>query len=77
MWALQGRLEHGKITLARADWNRRFVDQLVQFPSNMVHDDMPDALSYVAQLSQGRTFEDFSEVEDVPYWKPLDRQIGF
>lgn len=76
-WALQGRLEHGKIIFAKGPWNRDAEDQFVQFPSTMVHDDIPDAISYIAQLSQGRTFEDFSELEDTPYWTPLDAQIGF
>lgn len=77
LWAIQGRLEHGHITFARGDWNDEMEDQLVQFPSTMVHDDIPDALSYIAQLSQGRTFEDFSEIADEPYWKPQDASVGF
>jgi predicted phage terminase large subunit-like protein len=76
-WALQGRLEHGKIKFRRAPWNKDVEDQLTQFPSKMVHDDIPDALSYVAQLSQGRIFGDFSDVEAEPYWKPLDAAIGY
>jgi len=75
IWALQGRLEHGKISFRRAAWNKDVEDQLTQFPSTMVHDDIPDALSYIAQLSQGRVVEDFGEVED--YWKPVDEAIGF
>lgn len=75
IWALQGRFEHGKIRFLRAPWNNDAEDQLTQFPSRMVHDDIPDALSYVAQLSQGRVFADFENVED--YWKPQDLAIGF
>lgn len=75
IWALQGRLEHGKISFRRAAWNKDVEDQLTQFPSTMVHDDIPDALSYIAQLSRGRIVEDFGEVED--YWKPVDEAIGF
>ena len=77
IWALQGRLEHGKIAFARGDWNDDLEDQLVQFPSKMVHDDIPDALSYVAQLSKGRMFEDFSDLATEPYWKPQDAAIGY
>lgn len=77
VWALQGRLEHGKITLCRAPWNKEVEDQLTQFPSKMVHDDIPDALSYIAQLSQGRMLEDLSDVAAEPYWKPLDEAIGY
>ena len=77
VWALQGLLEHGKVSFLRAPWNMDLEDQLTQFPSKMVHDDIPDALSYIAQLAQGRVGEDFSEEADVPYWTPLDEQIGF
>jgi hypothetical protein len=76
-WALQGRLEHGKITFRPAAWNKDVEDQLTQFPSRMVHDDIPDALSYVAQLTEGRLFDDFSADADEPYWRPLDRAVGF
>jgi len=77
IWALQGRLEHGKIKFKRAEWNRDLEDQMTQFPSLMVHDDIPDALSYIAQLSQGRVLHDFGDVESEPYWKPVDADIGF
>ena len=78
MWALQGRLEHGLITFqAGAPWLHDAEDQILHFPSKMVHDDIPDALAYVAQLAEGRVFGDFAELESEPYWKPLDRQIGF
>jgi predicted phage terminase large subunit-like protein len=77
VWALQGRLEHGKITFKPAPWNRDVEDQLAHFPSRMVHDDIPDALSYIAQLTQGRVFQDFSGFDDEPYWKPQDATVGF
>lgn len=77
VWALQGRLEHGKISFKPAPWNKDVEDQLGQFPSKMVHDDIPDALSYIAQLTQGRVFEDFSGLGDEPYWKAQDASVGF
>src|SRR5574341_39456 len=77
LWAIQGRLEHGKITFAKGYWNRELEDQLVQFPSTQVKDDIPDAISYIAQLSQGRVFEDHSELDGVQYWNPVDPLIGF
>jgi predicted phage terminase large subunit-like protein len=76
-WALQGRFEHGRIKLKPGKWNRKLIDQLLMFPSAMVHDDGPDALSYTAQISQGRVFFDFSGIEDKPYWAPQDTDIGF
>ena len=51
MWALQGRFEQGLITMAPGDWNTTFIDQLMQFPSRLTHDDLIDALAYVDQLA--------------------------
>jgi hypothetical protein len=40
VWALQGRFEHGRIVLNQdEDWDT-FVDQLLLFPANGVHDDL-------------------------------------
>jgi predicted phage terminase large subunit-like protein len=77
LWALQGRMEHGKISFARASWNTAMEDQMLQFPSRMVHDDIPDAISYIAQLSQGRMMENFDDLESEPYWRPQDEAVGF
>jgi predicted phage terminase large subunit-like protein len=51
MWALQGRFENGYITLSKAEWNIKFLDQLFQFPDSLTHDDLIDALAYVDQLA--------------------------
>ena len=51
MWALQGRFENGYITLNKAEWNIKFLDQLFQFPDSLTHDDLIDALAYVDQLA--------------------------
>jgi len=56
IWALQGRMEHGRVSLAEGDWNAKFLDQLFQFPSHLVKDDLIDSLSYIDQLAT------------VPYW---------
>ena len=52
MWALQGRFENGYITLRKAEWNIRFLDQLFQFPDPLTHDDLVDALAYIDQLAK-------------------------
>ena len=52
MWALQGRFENGYISIKKAEWNNRFLDQLFQFPDPLTHDDLIDALAYVDQLAQ-------------------------
>ena len=68
IWSLQGRFEHGRIVLnSEEDWDV-FVDQLLMFPSQGVHDDLPDALSYIDQLAVTSYFEE----EDSDEWEPLD-----
>lgn len=51
VWSLQGRFEHGRITLNKGDWNSEFVDELMQFPDPRTHDDLVDALSYLDQVA--------------------------
>lgn len=51
MWALQGRFENGVVKLNKGDWNMKFLDELFQFPSELVHDDTVDALAYIDQLA--------------------------
>lgn len=51
MWALQGRFENGVIALNKGEWNMKFLDELFQFPNDLVHDDTVDALSYIDQLA--------------------------
>ena len=51
VWALQGPLEHGRITLnTEADFEV-LVDELLMFPTQGVHDDTVDALSYIEQIA--------------------------
>jgi hypothetical protein len=54
------------------DWDE-FKDQLLMFPSQGVHDDLPDALSYIDQLAVTSYFQDDQEDE----WEPLDVISGF
>ena len=73
VWALQGRFEHGKITLnEEEDWEE-FKDQLLMFPTSQVHDDLVDALSFVDQLAVTTYFTD-DESEDL---EPLDWISGY
>ena len=53
VWSLQGRFEHGRISLNDEDksaW-KDFIDQYCMFPTAGVHDDLIDSLSYIDQLS--------------------------
>jgi len=68
IWALQGRFEHGRIVLnSEEDWDE-FVDQLILFPAQGVHDDLPDSLSYIDQLAVTSYMED----DDNEDWQPID-----
>ena len=60
IWSLQGRFEHGRISLNEGEWNFKFMDQLFQFPSHLTKDDLIDSLSYIDQLAT------------VPYWNLED-----
>ena len=68
IWSLQGRFEHGRIILNKdEDWDE-FVDQLLLFPAQGVHDDLPDALSYIDQIAVTSYFEE----DDTDEWEPID-----
>lgn len=77
VWALQGRFEHGHVTLEEgAPWIPEFEDQLLNFPSTTVHDDIPDAVSYVDQLSNGCVWSGFETTEGTG-WEPVDVEAGY
>lgn len=61
VWALQGRFEHGQITLSEGSWNTEFLDELFQFPNPLVHDDLVDALAYIDQLAKVAYYYDYEE----------------
>jgi len=54
-WSLEGRLEKGRIFLAKEEipynlWQRALIEQGNDFPSPLAHDDLLDALAYIDQL---------------------------
>ena len=61
VWALQGRFEHGNITLNKGDWNNEFLDQLFQFPNQLVHDDLIDSLAYIDQMASVVYYDEWEE----------------
>ena len=71
IWSLQGRFEHGRVILNSDEDFDEFVDQLLMFPAQGVHDDLPDALSYIDQLAITSYFD---EQEDT--WVPIDVVSG-
>jgi len=74
-WALQGRLEHGKITFNRnTNWNGELETQLIEFPSKGTHDDIIDSLAYIDQVSVA-DFMHTIEIEEE--WEPYDDVAGY
>lgn len=72
-WALQGRLEHGRITFNEdKDWTDAF-DQITMFPTSGIHDDLVDALSYVDQLAVTSYNADYEEDS----WEAIDDIAGY
>jgi predicted phage terminase large subunit-like protein len=68
IWSLQGRFEHGRIVLNQEGDFEAFLDQLLMFPAQGVHDDLPDALSYIDQLAVTSYFVDDADDD----WEPID-----
>ena len=73
VWALQGRMEHGKIKLRKAEWNHHFISQMLDFPSPLSHDDLLDSLAYIDQVS----VSDFAQSIELDEWEPLDNVSGY
>lgn len=76
VWALQGRMEHGRIALpnvGQSEWKDEFLDELRNFPSRQVHDDMLDALAYIDQIQQ----VNFIDYDDTQEYEPMDTLIGY
>jgi len=70
VWALQGRFEHGQITMQEGEWTAEFLDELFQFPNPLVHDDLVDALSYIDQLAKVSYYVDYEE-ENFEFLDPI------
>ena len=73
-WALQGRMEHGKISFNKGAWNKDFESQLLEFPTSGTHDDMVDSLAYIDQVSVADFMHTIEIDED---WIPEDEIAGY
>ncbi len=74
LWALQGRFQNGRIVMKRNQaWNKKLTDQLLDFPNPLAHDDLPDALAYIDQISQA--VYDHGWIEST--YEPLDEWSGY
>jgi hypothetical protein len=71
--ALQGRFEHKQVELCDGDWVREFKDELLNFPTTGVHDDMVDSVSLIAHIANAAVY--FDDYEDD--YEPLDWISGY
>lgn len=77
-WALQGRAQKGEIHLLKGDWNAKFIDQAVSFPSRYVHDDLVDALAYIDQMVIETIGNfDIAAIEKASQFVPQDPIAGY
>lgn len=74
VWSLQGRMEHGRVWFQKADWNKKFLQQMLDFPNQKVHDDMLDALAYIDQIQTADYSQSFDLGEE---FEPLDSLTGY
>ena len=54
-------------------WNKKLTNQLLDFPNPLAHDDLPDALAYIDQISTA--IYDHGWVEGS--YEPLDNVAGY
>ena len=72
VWALQGRMEQGRLTFSPGDYMKKLGEQLLDFPNPLVHDDMIDSLAYIDQIAV-TPYEMNVQTEE---WQPLDPVSG-
>lgn len=73
--ALQMRMEHGRIKLSSGEWNTKFLDELLNFPTPLVTDDLVDSLAYIDQMAH-ETYIDIEDFEGEEL-EPLDWIAGY
>jgi len=80
-WALQGRMEHGRLFLPEDTmdcedprWTKKFINQALDFPNPLTHDDMLDALAYIDQVATTSYIDD-DDFQDE--WLPMDDVAGY
>jgi hypothetical protein len=72
-WALQGLADKGRITLAPGEWNAKFLQEAMDFPSTIAQNDLLDAVSYTNQIALPFYGEEEFSVDT---WNPLDKVVG-
>jgi phage terminase large subunit-like protein len=74
VWALQGRLEQGRLTFQPGEYLPKLTDQMLDFPNPLAHDDMIDSLAYIDQVAV--TPYDMRINDGAEQWEPLDAVTG-
>ena len=74
-WALQGRLEHGRLKFKEGPYLEKLQDQMADFPNPLAHDDLIDALAYIDQI--GITIYNEDILVDDEYSEALDLVSGY
>jgi len=72
-WALQGRLEHGRVSFTAGTYLKQLAEQALDFPNPLTHDDMLDALAYIDQIAV-TSYIDESVVDT---WEMIDDFAGY
>lgn len=72
-WALQGLLQHGRITFRNGKYLQKLMDQAMDFPSRLAHDDMLDALAYISQVAK----TSYAARTIIDSWSPDDFAMGY
>ena len=72
--ALQGFMEHGRIVFNKDADNEDLIEQILLFPSPGLHDDLVDALSYVAQIAVNNSYAFDYDEEEYEY---IDKYAGY
>ena len=76
VWGLQGRFERGVITLREgADYIRPFINQLLDFPNPLAHDDMVDCMAYLDQIAVTPYEQNMDDIDDE--YIPADIVSGY
>ena len=72
VYALQGLMEHGRIVFNEDENWDEVKREMIGFPSQRVHDDLIDALAYIAHI-QETTYQPQTTYDD---YAPLDEMSG-